>query len=124
MESAEPPRPGDPNRLHRWVLLSPFLIFLALLPLGWNPIYPGILAMVAGAALTVWCRPDLWRSTILGAGVFGVYYALFLSGLEVAAPGYIDAVWAVIMGLTITSWVQVYVWTRETWTRRQSNCIR
>jgi hypothetical protein len=56
------------HRLHRWVLLSPFVVFLVLLPVGWNPIYPGIVAMLIGALLSASCRPDLsrhaWRRAI------------------------------------------------------------
>jgi hypothetical protein len=81
------------HRFHRWVVASPFLIFVALIPLGWNPIYPGIAAMISGALLTIWCRPDLSQSVALGAGLFLAYYAVFLVGLEVTAPGYIDRVW-------------------------------
>lgn len=82
------------HRLHRWVLFVPFVTFVALLPLGWNPIYPGIVAMVAGAAAGVWCRPDLRRSTAIGSVVFALYYAVFLAGLEWSAPpGYITTVW-------------------------------
>lgn len=82
------------HRLHRPILGAPFVIFAALLPLGWNPIYPGIAAMVGGGLLTVWCRPDLLRSTVLGGVVFVLYYALFLTGLELTAPGgYIEEVW-------------------------------
>lgn len=32
------------------VLVSPFLVFVALLPLPFNPIYPAITAMVVGTA--------------------------------------------------------------------------
>jgi hypothetical protein len=75
------------HRLHR-------VLFVVLLPTGWNPIYLGILAMLAGAGLSVWCRPDLARSTVLGGIVFLLYYVIFLVGLEVTAPsGYISAVW-------------------------------
>ncbi|MHB1298442.1 MAG: lycopene cyclase domain-containing protein [Gemmatimonadaceae bacterium] len=82
------------HRLHRWVLLFPFVSFVALLPLDWNPIYPGILAMLAGAAASVWCRPDLLRSTAIGSVVFTLYYTVFLAGLEWSAPpGYINTVW-------------------------------
>jgi len=82
------------HRFHRLVLLAPFAVFALLAPLGWNPIYPGILAMLAGGALSAWCRPDLARSTVLGGVVFVLYYMVFLVGLEVTAPsGYIEAVW-------------------------------
>lgn len=81
---------------HRWhflALASPFLVFVSLLPLGWNPIYPGIVAMGAGAVATVLCRPDLWRNTLFGGGVFLALYAAFLLGLKWLWPGYIEAVW-------------------------------
>lgn len=81
-------------RLHRRVLFVPFGTFVALLPLGWNPIYPGILAMLAGAVASVWCRPDLLRSSAIGSIMFTLYYAVFLAGLEWSAPpGYIATVW-------------------------------
>lgn len=81
---------------HRWHLLalaSPILVFAALIVLVWNPIYPGILALVAGATATVLCRPDLWRNTLFGGGVFLALYAVFLLGLKLLWPGYIEAVW-------------------------------
>ena len=37
------------HRFHRWVVMSPFVVFIALLPLPWNAIYPGIAAMLVGA---------------------------------------------------------------------------
>jgi hypothetical protein len=81
------------HRFHRWILALPFLIFVALLPLGWNAIYPGILAMIGGALATAACRPDLRWNVILGGGLFLGYYVVFLVGLEVTAPGYIERVW-------------------------------
>lgn len=81
---------------HRWHLLalaSPFFVFTTLLALRWNPIYPGILAMFSGAATTVLCRPDLWRNTLFGGGVFLALYAVFLLGLKWLWPGYIEMVW-------------------------------
>lgn len=91
---SEPERHARRHRFHRWVLAAPFVIFVALIPLGWNPIYPGIVAMFGGGALTVWCRPDLLPSTAWGGAVFLAYYVVFLIGLELTAPdGYIQAVW-------------------------------
>lgn len=81
------------HRFHRWVVASPFLVFVALLPLPFNPIYPAIAAMFVGAGLTVWCRLDLARSVAMGAAVFLVYYTVFLGGLELTAPGYVGRVW-------------------------------
>jgi hypothetical protein len=81
------------HRFHRWALASPFIVFPALWLLPWNPIYPGIAAMLVGAAATVACRPDLARNTALGAVIFVAFYLVFLAGLEWTAPGYIERVW-------------------------------
>lgn len=81
------------HRFHRWALASPFLVFVALLPLQWNPIYPAIAAMMAGAVAAVLCRPDLIRATLAGAALFLAYYLVLLTGLELSAPGYIARVW-------------------------------
>lgn len=81
---------------HRWHLLalaSPFFVFGGLLVLDWNPIYPGILALFAGALATVLCRPDLLRNALFGGGAFLVLYAVFLLGLKWIWAGYIESVW-------------------------------
>ncbi len=82
------------HRFHRWVLVAPFLLFVVLWPTGWNPIYPGIIAMLVGGLLTIWCRSDLTRNTAVGGTAFLFYYVVFLTGLELTAPhGYITEVW-------------------------------
>lgn len=81
------------HRFHLLALASPFVVFPLLWLLPWNPIYPGIVAMAVGAVATVACRPDLFGSTLLGAGIFTVYYLVFLVGLELTAPGYVERVW-------------------------------
>lgn len=81
---------------HRWhwlALVSPVIAFAGLILLDWNPIYPGILALVVGAVAALLCRTDLWRNTLYGGGVFLVLYAVFLLGLKWLWPGYIEAVW-------------------------------
>lgn len=90
----DPERKHGRHRFHRRVLAAPFLVFMALWPLGWNPIYPGIVAMMTGGLLTVWCRPDLSWKTALGGVIFLGYYIVFLVGLELTSPrGYIVDVW-------------------------------
>ena len=85
---------ADRHRLHRWAMLVPFGLFPVLMLLGWNPIFPGMIAMLVGSALGVWCRSDLLWPTVLGGGVFLVYYVVFLTGLWFTAPpGYIGTVW-------------------------------
>jgi hypothetical protein len=84
------------SHLHRWhraALVSPFFVFGALLMLPWNPIYPGIAALFVGALATGLCRPDLWRNTLIGGVLFLALYTVFLLGLKLLWPGYIEAVW-------------------------------
>lgn len=96
----------DPrHRYHRPILVSPFVIFALLFWLPWNPIYPGIAAMLLGALLSAWCRPDLARSIVTGGLVFVVYYAVFLMALETSASGYIDRVWNFENLTGISLWV-------------------
>ena len=78
---------------HRWALATPFVSFLVLLFLPWNPIYAGIAAMVLGAITSVLCRPDLKTNTLVGGVLFLAIYTLFLLGLKWSAPGYIEQVW-------------------------------
>lgn len=91
------------HRFHQLALVSPFLIFVPLYFLPWNPIYPGITAMVVGAAATWACRPDLGKASLATSVLFLCYYAVFLAGLEVASPGYIERVWNLeaLSGLSI-----------------------
>ena len=94
LESAQPEeRHQSHHRFHRWALAMPFLTFPILYVPPWNPIYPGILALAAGAVATVLCRPDLLRKTWIGGFLFLGYYVIFLIGLEWTAPGYIARVW-------------------------------
>ena len=81
------------HRWHRWALATPFLVFLFLLVFPWNPIYPAILAMFAGALAAVMCRPDLLKNSLWGGIIFLVLYLIFLLGLRWIWPGYIEAVW-------------------------------
>jgi hypothetical protein len=81
------------HRLHLAALVSPFFVFGALLMLPWNPIYPGIAALFVGALASGLCRPDLWRNTLVGGVMFLVLYTVFLLGLKLLWPGYIETVW-------------------------------
>lgn len=82
-----------PHRFHRLALAVPVLVFLPLVALGWNPIYPAVTAMTAGAGAAVLCRPDLGAKTLYGGLLFIVLYAIFMIGLRISAPGYIEHVW-------------------------------
>jgi len=81
------------HRWHRAALLTPFVVLPVLLPLPWNPIYPAMLALGAGALATVTCRPDLTLKTLAGAVLFFGYYFVFMLALDALAPGYIGQVW-------------------------------
>jgi hypothetical protein len=91
------------HRHHYKALASPFIAFPILNFLPWNPIYPGIVAMLIGAVATVLCRPDLKTKTWIGGALFLSYYVVFLLGLEWSAPGYIERVWnlAALSGLLV-----------------------
>lgn len=81
------------HRFHRLALGSPFLVFVGLYFFPWNPIYPGIAALLAGGVSCALCRPDLTRKTFIGGVLFAAFYLLFLIALEIMAPGYIERVW-------------------------------
>ncbi len=96
---------GDPrHRFHRLALAAPALVFPPLYLLGWNPIYPGIVALFVGGAATALCRPDLKVKIVAGAGLFVAFYLLFLAGMEWSAPGYIERVW----NLSALSGIRLY----------------
>lgn len=81
------------HRFHRIVLATPFLLFIPLVVLPWNPIYPSVVCLSVGAFAAIWCRPDLKGKTFVGGAIFLGYYAVFLMGLELLSPGYIERVW-------------------------------
>lgn len=86
-------RKSSLHRHHYKALAAPFVVFIPLYFLPWNPIYPSIVAMLVGVVATMLCRPDLKRKSWIGGVLFLLYYAIFLAGLEWSAPGYIDRVW-------------------------------
>ena len=81
------------HRWHRLAVIAPVVLFVPLYLMPWNPIYAGIIAMAAGAVAAIACRPDLTLKTLLGAGLFLGYYAVFMLGLRWSVPGYIERVW-------------------------------
>lgn len=81
------------HRYHWLAVVTPALVFLPLLATGWNPIYPAMIAMAAGALAAVLCRPDLLPKVIGGGFLFMGLYALFMASLRLGAPGFIEAVW-------------------------------
>jgi len=81
------------HRFHRVALLTPFVAFVPLYLMPWNSIYPSIICLVLGAIAAVSCRPDLKVKTFVGGFLFLVFYALFMLGLRLSAPGFIEQVW-------------------------------
>ncbi len=81
------------HRHHYKAIFAPFIIFPLVYFFPWNPIYPAIVAMIVGAIANILCRPDLKRKTWIGGLLFLAYYMIFLTGLELTAPDYIDRVW-------------------------------
>ncbi|MER2511126.1 MAG: lycopene cyclase domain-containing protein [Nitrosomonas ureae] len=93
VDFAQPKRSSSRHKYHRLILFSPFVVFAALSFFPWNPIYPGIIAMLSGGISTIWCRPDLLKKTFLGGAIFVVYYFILLLGLELLSPGYVTRYW-------------------------------
>ncbi len=81
------------HRLHRWALLVPFVAFVPLYVLPWNPIYAVFACLLLGAIASVLCRPEFLRKSLVGGLLFFALYAAFMLGLKWFAPGYIAAVW-------------------------------
>lgn len=81
------------HRYHRLAIAAPFVSFPILYFLPLNPIYPAFIAMVIGTVATILCRPDLKFKTWTGGVIFLVYYWLFVEGLEILSPGYVQEVW-------------------------------
>lgn len=81
------------HRFHKLALAAPVIVFPPLLLLHWNPIYPAIVAMGAGALSAIACRLDLKAKTAMGALLFLTFYTVLLLALEATAPGYIGRVW-------------------------------
>jgi Lycopene cyclase len=86
-------RHSSRHRLHRLALLTPFVLFVPLYFLPWNPIYPSLLCLLIGAIASVICRPDLRRKTLFGGLLFLGLYGVFMLGLRWFSPGYIEGVW-------------------------------
>ena len=81
------------HRFHLAALLMPFVLFVPLYFLPWNPIYPSIVCLVIGAIGSVICRPSLKGKTLAGGVMFFGLYAIFMLGLKWLTPGYIEQVW-------------------------------
>ena len=81
------------HRHHRLALVTPALVFPPLYLFPWNPIYPVVIALLAGVLATVLCRPDLLRKSWAGGLLFAGYYGLILNAMDWSSPGYIQRVW-------------------------------
>lgn len=81
------------HRLHRALLIAPFVLLAPAYLLPWNPIYPSLLCLALGALGTMMCRPDLRANTVLGGILFLGLYSVFMLGVRWLAPGYIETVW-------------------------------
>jgi Lycopene cyclase len=91
------------HRVHRLALLAPYFLFVLLYFLPWNPIYPSLVCLLVGAIVSVICRPDLRRRTLIGGLLFLGLYGVFMLGLRWFSPGYIEGVWnlRVLSGILI-----------------------
>ncbi len=81
------------HRIHPAALFVPYVLFVPLYFLPWNPIYPSIVCLVTGAIASVICRPGLKGQTLVGGVLFLCLYSIFMLGLKWLTPGYIEQVW-------------------------------
>jgi hypothetical protein len=81
------------HRIHLAALFVPYVLFVPLYFLPWNPIYPSLVSLVTGAVASVICRPGLKGKTLVGGVLFLGLYTILLLGLKWSAPGYIEQVW-------------------------------
>jgi hypothetical protein len=82
------------HKFHIYILTSPIPIFLVLaLFTKLNHIYCGVIAMFAGALLTLYCRPDLKWKIWVGGLLFLIYYLVFFVSLIAVVPDYVIHVW-------------------------------
>ncbi len=81
------------HRFHLTALWAPYVLFVALYFLPWNPIYPAIVCLVIGGIASSVCRPDLTVKSLVGGAIFLGLYSVFMLGLLWLTPGYIPQVW-------------------------------
>jgi hypothetical protein len=81
------------HKHHYWALAAPFIAFPVLYAFPWNPIYASFLAMLIGVYATIRCRPDLKAKIWKGGLLFLMLYWLYVEGLELMVPGFIEKVW-------------------------------
>ncbi|MDX1751251.1 MAG: lycopene cyclase domain-containing protein [Methylophaga sp.] len=89
------------HNYHGLALMTPFIVFPIMMLWDWNPIYPAILSMIVGGITNSLCRPDIAVKSFWGGTIFLAYYTIFVFGLELLVPGYIETVWnlAALSGL-------------------------
>lgn len=81
------------HRRHKLAIAAPFIAFPVLYFLPWNPICAALMAMIIGSIATLLCRPDLKWKTWIGGLLFTGYYWVFVEGVELLSPGYVQRVW-------------------------------
>lgn len=85
------------NRRHRHhvlaILSAPLLFAILSATTRLNPIYISAIALVAGFFATLYCRQDLWLKMIVSGGLFFTTYFFVFLLLNIAFPGYVEAVW-------------------------------
>tara|TARA_E500000318_G_C3562032_1_gene213916 strand:+ start:203 stop:574 length:372 start_codon:yes stop_codon:yes gene_type:complete len=58
-----------------------------------NPIYCGVLALLAGGLATLYCRPDLKGKVWVGGFLFTLLYFLYFGSILPFYPQYVDLYW-------------------------------
>ncbi len=84
------------------LLITPVVFVLLFFLTGLNPIYCAVVAMFAGAASAVACRPDLAKNALLGGLLFIGLYFVFFFLVNLFFPAFIES-WnlAVLSGFLV-----------------------
>ena len=82
------------HRLHKPILLLPFVLFPVLsLITSVNPIYVGIITLFLSSLATLYCRPDLGAKVWIGGVLFGILYFLYFGSVLLIFPDYVVNYW-------------------------------
>ncbi|MFH0929243.1 MAG: lycopene cyclase domain-containing protein [Candidatus Aenigmatarchaeota archaeon] len=76
---------------HKVAIVSPILIFFPLYFLtDTNPIFSTVFALFIGGVLTIICRRDLAKNTVVGGVLFTVLYLVFFLFVNLADPNFVN----------------------------------
>lgn len=92
-----PPKGKADHRRELWqaiAFLFPVVGYVPLYLATNRPLWSGVVVMLLGTIVRLFRFPELRAKTLLGGGLFGVFYLLAMTMFHLLSPGYIARVWA------------------------------